>query len=467
MALTTRTAAQIREAWLATLRADYLARGEDLDIQEGSDAWMRVGAIALFCEGVQQQAAINATQIFVDTASAANLDHWARVYSQPRQPATFARLTINATTTGASSWTTANTLAASDGTVFAPVASGSTPSAGTVSIAVEARTAGTAGNKSAGSIITWQSAPSGMNSTATVTASVITAVDEETDAQLAARILGYIRERPASFNRADVRAFSEAVPGVQDAFVYPLLHPTLDVNTPGCVTVIPMGPAGARVLGAGDLAAVASALQGECPVGIPTSEIYVEAPSTVAQNVTAQVTLGTGYAWPFSGTFTLASGSTTTVVNTTTDPSATVANDDYVAVPSAPARGGYEIRKVTARSSSSVTVTPALSAAPSAGGTLRPAPQNWDAMLSAVLAVFDRLGPGDASPPCRWPGPIELGHYTLFRSSVIAALVGLPGLPGAPAGVPGVVAVSLTTPVSDVTPAAKQIVVPGTIIFTE
>lgn len=45
MTFTARSAAAIRDAALENLRARYLARGEDLDTSEGSDAYNELDAL--------------------------------------------------------------------------------------------------------------------------------------------------------------------------------------------------------------------------------------------------------------------------------------------------------------------------------------------------------------------------------------------------------------------------------------
>ena len=95
---------------------------------------------------------------------------------------------------------------------------------------------------------------------------------------------------------------------------------------------------------------------------------------------------------------------------------------------------------------------------------VRPAVALWDTMLAAVLAIFDRLGPGDwtglLSGQKRYPETTDRYPPTLYRSAVEAAVMGVPGyaVNGELAvGVTGVQSATATLPgsVASITPSPK------------
>ena len=95
-----------------------------------------------------------------------------------------------------------------------------------------------------------------------------------------------------------------------------------------------------------------------------------------------------------------------------------------------------------------LTATP-LPAAPT--GTLYPPPGNWSDLRTAIFAYFDSLGPGDTTPPRRWPSEDNGARATVYRSALVAAAM----------AVPGVLSASVTTPGTDVAPTAKVVVTLG------
>jgi uncharacterized phage protein gp47/JayE len=487
-----RFAAQIRDSILANRRARYQLQGEDLDTQDGSDAYNEADAYSLEREAIESRALQLTNEIFPTTCSADYVPRHADLIALPRKDAVAAQIPFTATGTAGSAWTTSDLVVAKDGTLYAPSAGGTIGGGGTASITLVARTAGSAGNKAAGTVLTWNSPPSGIASTGTVSgAATVTGSDLETIEQWAQRIVDWWRERPGSANRSDHATWPTEIASVQEAYVYPLYHGTVGPHTPGSVLVIPMGAPGSRVLGSGTIAEVAAYIKGtgdyaldggKIPADTDPDDVTVQAPLQSTQAVTLQLVMSAGSGFPFTGTYTVAGGppaSTTTRVYLTTDPTTAGAGQvvvgDTVAVPVASARGGYEYRKVSGLNSAGVSpyyldLESGLSATPTAAGTVRPAPAVAQSIVDALLAVFDRLGPGDVNTgtypkSARWPAASTKGPYVLYRAALAAAAMGVPGF--GVAGITGVVSANATTPAVDVTPAALTLIVPGTILLTE
>ncbi len=472
-----RNRATIRDTFLGNWRARYRAAGRDLDITEGADAWMLASALALELEGVEARALALTAEILPDTASDAYVLRHARLIGLDLKPAVAAVHTISVTGSVGASWATTDRLTSAGGVVFVPTAGGSLGSTAG-SLSVRALEAGTGGNLAADAVLQWSTAPAGMDTSATLVATTTPGVDVESYRSLARRVLAWWKERPGSGNRADWRDWCESVPGVDRAFVYPLLHPTLGANTLGAVTVVCLAPSPDLVAAAGVLALASDRVEGagdyvdegqKRPVTMPAGDYAIVAAIADPTDVTVQVVLGTGFAWPFSGMYTVTSVADARTFDVAPAP-AGIPIGSLVAVrlPStAYARGGYGLAKVSGVAGNTVTLNTDLPAAPAVGATMLPAPDNWTDIRDAILAVFDSLGPGDTSPATRWPAPSDESPATLYHSALVAAVMGVPGLPGAPAGTRGIVSANVIAPAADVTPAARHLATPGFITIQQ
>jgi len=99
---------------------------------------------------------------------------------------------------------------------------GAPPGAGSVAGKFVAVTPGSAGNLPAGTVLTWQSPPSGADSTVTLTSPLRGALDGESDASLLGRTLDRMQRPPKGGAANDYRSWAESVGGVYRAYVYPL-----------------------------------------------------------------------------------------------------------------------------------------------------------------------------------------------------------------------------------------------------
>lgn len=99
---------------------------------------------------------------------------------------------------------------------------GSPPGAGQILGNFVAVTPGSAGNLPSATVLTWESPPSGADSTVTLTAALRGALDGETDESLLDRTLAHTQTPPKGGTAGDYRSWAESVDGVFRAYVYPL-----------------------------------------------------------------------------------------------------------------------------------------------------------------------------------------------------------------------------------------------------
>jgi hypothetical protein len=488
MAFNARTRAEIRDALLADWSARYQQLGKTLLTIQGSDAYMLAEALALELEGLEAQALQLTHEILPDEASTEFLDRHGSVDGVARVHAVAAVLSIeisgtpNATVTFGSS-----VLVSTAGLRYTPSsATKLLDGAGKGTLNFTCTTAGTTGNQADLAVLTWSSTPTDANPTATVQSTVTAGADAELDAAYATRIVQRRQERPASGNRADWRQWVRDCTGVLDAYVYPLLHPSLGAGTLGAVTVLGVGPVqgdsttNTRVLDGSKLTDIAAYLEGTKdplgntlaaaaqkmlrPVTMAAGDYAIEAVLTSSQNVDATLVMASAYAFPFTGTMTEEAtvGSTTTVLYVNGDQTAKNGKAVLVKVGTSNIRGGYQMITLPNGTFGGVyttfNLTTPLVAAPVASSTVYPAPPNWPQIRAAVFAYFDSLGPGDTSPAARWPGEESQGRATLYRSALAAVLID--GL-GDDYPVTGVLSASVGTPAGDVAPAAKTVVTLG------
>ena len=452
-------------------------------------------------EGLEQQAEQTTQDILPDQATTDALNRHGYVYGIERLPGT--RATATATVTGPSTGTitipAGTQMVYSDGTVYnvtstSVALSGGTP---TGSINVRAAVAGSTGTRAVADVLTFVSAPSGLNATGIV-ATETDGGNEESDEDYAARIISRMRERPGSGNRADWKAWVEEYtgapgdPGIEDVYVYPLLEPpatypgTGTPDTPGTVTVVAVGPAqgddttNTRIVPYDDttrtagtqLVNVTEYLLGDRlsdgtqpgddvripPASLPDGNFSIEAINvTSAVDVLAVIVPPTSQPCGWTGSYAVHATSTTTSLVVTGDARTADGKRALVLVGTSVVRGGYQ--QITLPSGSynggtnrtTFALSTALLATPR--GNMYPGTAAWDDVRTAVFAYFDALAPGDTTPASRWP---TTGSSVMYRGGLAAAMV-----TGA-----SLLSATISLPASDQTPVAKQVVVLGQLLVT-
>ena len=365
---------------------------------------------------------------------------------------------------------------------------------GNADVYFKADTSGINAVVGSGATFTWTVTPGSLNSTATVLSGhgPIAGADAESESEYRERVLARRRDRPGSGNCADWKSWSEEVVNVKEAYVYSNYYDNAG-STPyayplyGALTVCIVGEAPSppfdgttdRFLTSADVARVRAYIEGTQdaqgnlvqsrdqvmlrPATVSQNDYNICIPQTYLQDIDITITLS-GVAVPTwsASTFTVGAGCTTTLLaNLSTNPiTLGVKSGDWIGVRNPSIRGWYEYVRVESMTTTSITLasdTPLL-VAPASGRTVRPASSNAAAVRDAILDTCARLGPTTPTGGVtRWPAESTIGPSTLYRSSIIAAVISLPGVPGAPPGVSGVVNASLTTPAADVTLSSNYI----------
>lgn len=496
MAFTGRSRETIRSELLASWAANYASRGETLQTSAGSDAYLMASAFAVQMEGIEAQAEQTALDILPDTASAEALDRHAFVDGIARRSGFTARLSVTVTSGVATTFTipAGTRMSFSDGTPYVVESASVTTSGGPPSgtITVRATEAGITGTRVIGDVLTFATAPSGLNPTGTVASVLRQGTDAESDEDLATRIIARRRERPGSGNRADWASWVEAYTGTEitQTFVYPLLAPPVSFpgagtpSTPGCVTVVAVGPAqgdsvtntrivptddaSTRTAGA-QLTRIEDYIEGDRlpdgtdvsdtpndalrPVTVTPGNYCVQAISVSAENVVIDVVVSFANILQWSGTMTIVSASSSTLV-VSGDHTDKVGMRIIANIGTGNYRGGFKLFTLGAGSFDSIDTTFTMSDATiaTATGTVYPGHGNFSAMRTAALGYFDALGPGDTSPASRWPTEDDTSRARLYITALAAAIN----------GAEGVLSAETTTPAADVSPAAKTVVTLGT-----
>jgi hypothetical protein len=497
MPIAARTRDQIRADYLAAEAARYAAAGRTLLTLPGSPAYRSADALATAVAVIEAQNASIGVEMLPST-TVAFLDAHAGVYGLSRRAATAATvaLQVSGAAPGAVAIPVNSTLTTPDGLLYTAVEPSVTLGAGPPflgAITAVCATPGTVGNKAPTTVLTWSSAPAGLNPTATVTAVPIAGTDLEDDTSLRARLLLFLRDRPGSGDRADWAAWVGSYAGVAGVYVYGLYDVTYGINTPGAVLVIPTGlaqgdsPNNSRLFG-GASGAVLTAVQdyvdgtrdrtGAAILGGTQLRPATSAGRRIqahevpaAQDVSLVLTLAATTPYPWAGSFSVDASSTATSLVLVGDASPSGTNLAGLAaripVATTVARGGFQVRRLPTgvlgggKTTFNMDGMPGngtpLGGIPTATFLVTASPPNDDAIRAAVFAYFDSLAPGDTvilGGPSRWPGT-DLGAYdTLYRGTLGAAVI---------RGAPGVVNATVAVPATDITPGPRQIVTLGSL----
>ncbi|MEI7456549.1 MAG: baseplate J/gp47 family protein [Nitrosomonadales bacterium] len=206
-----------------------------------SDFAIRANAVAAALEGLYQHQQWIVRQILPDTADADYLERWASLFNINRKVAVSASgtITFTAATNGAIAiGTEAKT---PDGVAFVTTAGGLITAGASLTLAACAVVPGITGNIAANTALTLTAAPAGVNSGCVVATAMTGGMDVELDAALLSRLLARLRNPPHGGNASDYLAWALAVPGVTEAYVYPMRRGlgTVDVVIEGANGSLP------------------------------------------------------------------------------------------------------------------------------------------------------------------------------------------------------------------------------------
>lgn len=464
-----RSAAEIRDALLSDWRARYVARGEDLDITEGSDAYNEAASLALLQEAVELGAKAAAHRVLVRDASGEDLDRFAEDDGTARKPASKARRAVQVT--GPVSTTTPLTgawLSTSLALRFDPIdrntgaalASVTTDSSGLATITVECVDEGVVGNLALGMVLTWSTAPTGFAATATVVDGLGQRDGEEpeSDTALRQRLLERLREKPAAGNRAEWREWGRTPAGVGEAFVYPRawrnpdlswlleahgtlvvllvrpsppedsyeiaddgtlgqgLHPSYTRLPDEGLTDLVRGYVEGEYDAAGLSVAEASRVQLR-PAGLPAENINYGSPEPIYVDILVKLATDPAAApWPFG----VDDPEVRTCVGTPSTTTTLYLDDVSGIIEGTPVmvglgtdaiQGGWYPAVVASIGVGSITLASPLPSAPVLGTEVRPDPGIALACVAETLKYFRLLGPGDSRLTSAGATSVKSGRY--------------------------------------------------------
>lgn len=232
MSFTTPEFSAIRQAILA----DLLSLDPQQASSTDSDNYIRASGFASAVEGLYQHQQWAVRQQFPDTADSDYLEHHANLHGLERKPAVAATGVLQVTGTPG--------LALPMGTPFTATGASSQSTYittgraqigvdGTALVSAQASTPGLAGNQAPNTPATFTSAPAGVDAAA-VLVTMDSGADAESDAPLLARLLDLLRQPPRGGSKADWRRWALEVPGVANAYVFPLRQGVGTVDV--CIT---------------------------------------------------------------------------------------------------------------------------------------------------------------------------------------------------------------------------------------
>jgi len=179
-------------------------------------------------------------------------------------------------------------LTASDGVTQFEVSSDLTFAAtGTQSCPFRAVTTGTAGNVAVGAVLTFSSTVSGLTPTVALSTATSGGTDQESDADLLARILDRLQNPPAGATAAQYRIWCNGQTGVEQTYVYPRRVGTGSVD----MVITKAGTGSGRVPSV--QTAVQTYIDSVRPVTVESANVRV--PTMDPHKVRARVVPNTGY----------------------------------------------------------------------------------------------------------------------------------------------------------------------------
>lgn len=277
------TFAQIRDQYLqAVVNQDPAAA-----IAQDSDHYVRACAAAAVAEGIYAHQAWVFRQAFPDLADADVMEKMANQQGLTRKPAAPAGGTVRFFGTPGTPISIGQQVFTAQGVYFSTAGAGAIGGGGTVDLLASAAAAGAAANQANNTPATVNAPPSGVAGAATLI-TMTGGDDVESDASLLERLLLELSEEAQGGNAIDYVRWARSVPGVSRAYVFPTRRGA------GTVDVVPMPSTG--LPGAPLLAAVQAVLDVKRPVGmLPTNGVLALAPTPVVTDVTATLTIASGY----------------------------------------------------------------------------------------------------------------------------------------------------------------------------
>ncbi|MBO8158820.1 baseplate J/gp47 family protein [Thermosyntropha sp.] len=272
---------QTYEAIMARLLANV---PDTLDKREGSFIWDALSPAALELAQLYMQLDLVLQWGFAQTTYGQYLDYRAAEHGLTRKEATKASGQVTITGTPGTTVPAGSLFATGAGVQFKTIADVIIGETGTVTANIEAVEAGASGNVPAGTITEIPVAIAGVTAVNSPNPTS-GGTDQESDADLLARLLEKVRTPATSGNAAHYKQWALEVTGVGDAKIFPLW------NGNGTVKVVIIDsnkqPASTDIV-----TAVASYIETVRPIG---ASVTVESATGLNIDVSATVVLDTGY----------------------------------------------------------------------------------------------------------------------------------------------------------------------------
>lgn len=269
----------IRSRMLRDIRSQL----PDADITSDSDNHVRASSVSAIAEGIHQQAAWTARQIFPDSADFEELKRHAATRDVYPKLATSSGGGLTVTgKTGAEVLAGLQVRHTATGRLFSTSTTVIIPHAGEISVPVASVETGSALNGLEGAC-TFITPPLDVDS-ACVLAETVGGTDDESPESLLARLLDVMRNPPSGGNIADYRRWAMSVNGVSTALIIPKRR---GGNSIDVVITSSGGPSSEAVI-----AACQSFIEGVAPAG---ADVWVFTPEIVAVDISAKVKPALGY----------------------------------------------------------------------------------------------------------------------------------------------------------------------------
>jgi uncharacterized phage protein gp47/JayE len=212
-----------REQVFAAFIADYASAQPTKNVSRGSDPYRLGRVVSGVIWTIMARLLYFLKQALPDTAEGSFLDRWGAVYSFPRiQPAGSSGTTaVTVTGTVGNAVTEGSELAHADGTLYTVTSVGAVVGGGgSVDVSVAASSTGLSTNKGIGEILTFTSAPAGIDALATVAVALSGGLDLESDAAYSVRLLAHIGDPPEGGAIHDYQEWALSIAGVSTAYVW-------------------------------------------------------------------------------------------------------------------------------------------------------------------------------------------------------------------------------------------------------
>lgn len=358
-------------------------------------------------------------------------------------------LTVTGTLAGAAV-TAGETLVHTDGTRY-QITEGATIGAGTADLSVESIDTGDTVNKLSGDVLDFESPPANIETEATLVVSLSGGYDQETDAQLLARVLQRLRNPPGGGRFSDWWGWAMEVTGVAGAYLYGPSSEAVEgrrgIGTLD-VAIVTSGSGSNRIPSAALQASVEDKLNEDRPA--MARDFTVLIPDADTEDIDIQVTPDSGYSFDWEGSGVVSSYAAKVITWTAALPATLMSKVDSAG--SARIFVAGQLFTVTAYDNSgpyTTTIDETPETNPANPDPIYPGGPSSAAALQAVKDYMDGLGPARGTAPD--PNQTDWDD-TLRRNKLASVLVYHVDADGDASGVQGIKDINVVTPASNVTP---------------